>query len=98
LFIDGGFSQALIQRQNMTHTDESSIFFFNLLMGLLIALLFCLAAPYIAGFYKKPLLRDITFAMALNLFLSALGSIHTAMLTKELNFKTIAKVNASSMI
>ena len=92
LFIDGGMSQALIQRQNTTHIDESSIFFLNLLMGLVIALVLCLSAPLIVGFYKEPILREIIFAMALSLFINAFGSVHTSLLTKNLNFKVIAKV------
>lgn len=92
LFIDGGMSQALIQRKNVTHTDASSIFFLNLIMGLVIALALCLSAPLIVGFYKEPILREIIFAMALSLFINAFGSVHTSLLTKNLNFKVIAKV------
>src|SRR3989337_795717 len=33
VFIDSGFSSALIQRQNTTLTDESTVFYFNLGMG-----------------------------------------------------------------
>ena len=92
LFIDGGLSQGLIQRQNATHTDESSIFYLNLLMGLLVGLILCLAAPWIAKFYHEPILQDITYVMALSLFVNAFGSVHTSILTKNLNFKVIAKV------
>lgn len=92
LFIDGGLSQALIQRQNVSHTDESSIFFLNLLMGLLVALVLCFSAHLISTFYKAPVLRDITYVMALGLFINAFGSVHTSLLTKNLNFKVIAQV------
>jgi O-antigen/teichoic acid export membrane protein len=92
IFIDSGFSSALIQRQTITHTDESTVFFFNLGMGAVVALLLCLAAPWIAAFFKQPILIYLSYAMALNLFLSALASIHITLLTKEMNFKTIAKV------
>jgi O-antigen/teichoic acid export membrane protein len=91
LFIDSGFSQALIQRQNTTRVDESTIFFFNLIMGALVALALCAAAPWIAAFYKQPILREILYLMALNLFISSLGAIHTTLLTKELKFKIIMK-------
>ena len=92
LFIDGGLSQALIQRQNVSHTDESSIFFLNLFMGLLVALVLCFSAPWISTFYKTPILRDITYVMALGLFINAFGSVHISLLTKNLNFKVIAQV------
>lgn len=92
LFIDSGFSSALIQRQDTTHTDESTVFFFNLGMGALMALALCAAAPWIATFFELPILQNLTYVMALNLFIGAFGSIHNTLLTKTLNFKTIMKV------
>ena len=94
LFIDGGFSQALIQNQSTTHEEESSVFLFNLLMGVLISIGLCLLAPVIAKFYGMPILRSLTFAMAANLALNALGSVHNALLVKKLGFSVLAKVGA----
>jgi len=96
IFIDGGFSSALIQKQNTTRIDESTVFYFNLAIAILASLLLCALAPWIAVTFEKPILRYLSYAMAINLFVNALGSIHTALLTKELNFKTIAKVGAAA--
>jgi len=98
VFIDSGFSSALIQRQNITHTDESTVFFFNLGMGAVTALLLCAAAPWIAGFFKQPVLQYLTYAMAFNLFVGASGSIHSTLLSKEMNFRTMAKVGVVSSV
>lgn len=98
LFIDGGFSQALIQRKAVSRVDESSIFYFNLIIGAVVAASLCAMAPWIAGFYDQPVLREIIYAMALNLFIGAFGSIHTAILTKCLDFKTIARVGAVATV
>jgi O-antigen/teichoic acid export membrane protein len=92
IFIDSGLSAALIQRQNTTHTDESTVFFFNMGMGALMAMLLCLLAPWIATFFQQSILVYLTYAMAFNVFLNAFGSIHVTLLTKEMNFRTIAKV------
>ncbi|RMG97586.1 MAG: lipopolysaccharide biosynthesis protein, partial [Chloroflexi bacterium] len=92
LLIESGFSQALIQRQDSTHADESSIFFFNLMMGAVVAVLLCLASPGVAAFYAQPLLEPMTCWMALNLFINTFGGIHTALLQKELDFETLTKV------
>lgn len=90
--IDSGFSSALIQRQNTTHTDESTVFFFNVGMGVLAGLLLCAAAPSIAAFFKQPVLKYVTYAVALDLAVGALGSVHKTLLAKALDFKTTAKV------
>ena len=94
VFVDSGFSAALVQRQDITHTDESTVFWSNLTIGALVALALWAAAPAIASFYALPLLVPLTAVMALNIFLSALGSIHGTLLTKRLDFRTQMKVGA----
>lgn len=90
-FIDGGFSSALIQRQDITHADESTVFWFNLAMGAMMAGALLAVAPGIAEFYARPILEPLTAVMAANVFMSALGSIHATLLTKRLDFRTQMK-------
>jgi teichuronic acid exporter len=97
-FVDSGFAAALIQRQDVTHTDESTVFWFNLLMGALVALGLWGAAPFIAGFFALPILVPLMAVLALNIFLSALGSIHGTLLTKRLDFRTQMKVAAFATV
>jgi O-antigen/teichoic acid export membrane protein len=98
VFIDSGFSSALIQRQNTTHTDESTVFFFNFGIGAVAALLLCAAAPWIAAFFKQPVLRHLTYVVALSFPIGALGSVHSTLLTKKLDFKTYAQVGLVSSL
>lgn len=93
-FVDSGFSAALIQSQDVTHTDESTVFWFNLGTGTLMASGLWLLAPWFADFYRMPILIPLTGILALNLFVSALGSVHSTLLTKRLNFKTPMKIGA----
>ncbi len=51
VFVDSGFSSALIQHQNTTITDESTVFFFNLGMGAIVAVALSLSAPWVAIFF-----------------------------------------------
>ena len=98
IFIDSGFSSALIQRQGTTHADESTVFFFNLGMGTMTAVLLCVAAPWIALFFEQPELQYLSYAMAFSLFVGAFGSIQTTLLSKEMNFKATAKVGLVSSV
>lgn len=98
VFIDGGFSSALVQRQNTTQADESTAFFFNIAMGAVSGMMLCAAAPWIAAFFTQPVLQSLSYVMAFNLFVGSLGAIHTALLTKEMNFKTTAKVGTVSSV
>jgi O-antigen/teichoic acid export membrane protein len=97
-FIESGFGQALIQKKDATHVDECSIFYFNILVGILAAGLMCLAAPWIADFYKQPLLTPLTRVLSLNLIISSFGLVQTALLTKHIDFKTQLKVSIIAMI
>lgn len=91
-FVDSGFSSALIQCKETTRADESTVFWFNLMMGAVMTLLLWFFAPLIAEFYKLPILIDLTRVLALTIVINSLGSVHQTMLTKSLDFKSIMKV------
>jgi O-antigen/teichoic acid export membrane protein len=74
------------------------VFYFNLFMGAITTALLCVAAPLIADFFGYAELRYLTYAMAFSLFVGAFGSIHSTLLSKEMNFKTAAKVSLGSSV
>lgn len=97
VFVNSGFGQALIQKQDTTHVDECSIFYFNILISFLAAGLLCLAAPWIAAFYKQPLLTPLTRVMSLNLIINAFGIVQITLLKKRIDFKTQLKVSVIAL-
>jgi len=96
--VDSGFGTALIQKQDATHTDESTVFWFNLVVGLVMAGALFFAAPLIAGFYNVPLLKPITRVFSLNLIISSFGIVQDALLIKELAFKRRMKAALVSVV
>lgn len=97
-FIDSGFGQALIQKLDADHIDESSIFYFNIFVGVGVATLICLSAPWIAMFYNMPLLAPITYLLSLNLVINAFGIVQTSLLTKHIDFRTQMKASMIATI
>jgi teichuronic acid exporter len=98
VFIDSGFSQALIQKQERTKKDISTVFSFNLIISLLcFSILFCIA-PLIANFYQEPELTGLLRIMSFSLLLNALFSLPITLLTIDLNFKEIAKITLISTV
>lgn len=93
-FVDGGLPAALIQRQDVTHTDESTVFWFNFGAGALAAVLLWLAAPAIAAFYDRPVLVPLTGVLAISLFVGGIGSVHKTLLIKRLDFRKLLKIGA----
>jgi O-antigen/teichoic acid export membrane protein len=92
-FIDSGFSNALIRKQDRTETDFSTVFYFNIGVGLFFYLLLFLASPFIARFYNTQILKDITKVIALNLVFNSLAVVQRAKLTILVDFKTQAKIS-----
>lgn len=97
-FVNSGFGQALVQKRNVTHIDECSVFYFNIFLGFLVAGLLCLAAPWISGFYRQPLLITLIYALSLNLIINAFGLLQVTLLTKNINFKIQLKVSVIAAI
>lgn len=91
VFIDSGFASALIQKKDRNETDYSTVFYFNIVLGVLFYLLLFFTAPLIARFYKQPELINITRILGINVILISLAVIQRAKLTVIVDFKTQAK-------
>ena len=97
-FIDSGFATTLIQKQDCTQADYSSVFYFNVLIGGVVYLLFFFGAPFIEAFYNFEGLALVTRVYSLNLFINSFAMVHRVILTKELKFKKIALITFLSSI
>lgn len=87
-FIDSGFGNALVHKQDRTDEDFSTIFYFNLAVSIFFFVILWLSAPAIASFYKTPLLADVTRAISCTLVINAFRAIHETQLRINLDFKT----------
>lgn len=88
--IDGGFSQALIQKKIIDEKDRSSVFYFQLFITSLIYVVFYFSAPYIAQFFGEEQLTDLGRVIGITFFTHALVAVQTALLMKELDFRILA--------
>ena len=99
LFVDSGFSGALIQRKAPTDTDYSTVLYFNLGVSVLIYCILWLSAPLIdslfnAGGALVPLAR----VMFLTFVLNATAIVQTNRLMKQMNVRMIAVSNAVGLV
>ncbi|WP_291964830.1 lipopolysaccharide biosynthesis protein, partial [Maribacter sp.] len=98
VFIDSGFSKALIQKQDRTNEDISTVFYFNLLVALICYLTLWISAPLISDFYNIPKLDNLLKVLSISLFFNALFAIPNTLLSIDMNFKSITKVNFISTV
>lgn len=91
--IDSGFSQALIRKQDISDIDNSTVFYFNIGVGIILYLILFFSAPLIASFYNEPQLIPLTRVVGLSLVFISLTVVQRALLTVNLDFKTQAKAS-----
>jgi len=98
LFKDFGLSSAAIQRATVTEEQISTLFWINILVGALLALLSVALAPAIAFFYHEPRLFAVTAVMAAGFLFNAAGVQHSALLQRQMRFTAMAVINTVGLI
>lgn len=98
VIVDSGFGKALIRKKDLKDEDNSTVFFSNLIIAILLysALFFC--APYIAKFYNTTELVSVTRVLCLLIVFNSLAIVPKAIFTRSLDFKTQAKASLLSAI
>lgn len=97
-FIDSGFTQALIRKKDCSQADYSTVFYFNLLIGVFFYFVLFFSAVAISKFYKEPQLKLIVQFMGLGLIINAFSIVQRARLTKRIDFKLQTKITIVASI
>lgn len=98
VFVDSGFSRALIQRQDRTEKDFSTVLIFNVLTGVFLYFVLFFVSPAIADFYDTPELVSLQRVFFLIIILNSLTVVQSAKLQIAVDFKSIALINAVATI
>lgn len=98
VFIDSGFSSALIRKPDLTEKDLSTAFYFNIIIGFVCYIILFFASPFIADFYNTPILSDLLKVSALATIFNPLGTAQQTILTKKIDFKTQARISLIASI
>jgi len=93
VLLNFGFGSALVQRQRATPVDLSTVFWFNLAVGVVLTVLFAASAPLVAAFYARDELTAVTSVLAINFVLLAPSIVQRTMLHKDLRFRGLAVVD-----
>lgn len=96
--VDSGFSQALIRKQNRTETDNSTVFYFNIVVGALLYFILFAIAPWVADFYDSPELTALMRVVCLSVVFNSFVVVQRALLTVNIDFKTQAKASLTAAI
>lgn len=94
----GGFSSALIRKKNIEDKDYSTVFIFNFLVSIALYVLIYAGAPYIASFFGEPILKALARVVALVIVFHSFGLVQTAILKRNIDFKSLALINILSTL
>lgn len=98
LFIDSGFSFALLQRKQPSNIDYSSVFWFNLGVASFFYVILWLIAPWISSLFGgKEELISLSRVMFLTFIINSLAIVQTNRLMKQMNVRPIAIANFLSL-
>lgn len=98
IFIDSGFSEGLMRKQDCNRDDYTSVFWFNLFVSIVVYWLLYFLAPFITVYFNMPGLTVVSRVFFLSIPLNALNLIQVTILNKKLDFKKIAKYTIFSSV
>jgi len=97
-FGGNGFTEAIIQRETITHRMVSTLFWINITISTGLTFLFMLMAPFLVWFYKEPEVGKLTIGVALSIICAGLSTIHMAILRRNMSFYVTSGISILAML
>jgi len=85
-----GFTEYIIQKEELTHRELSTIFWLHGLISVCTMALFMATAPLLSAFYKEPAVKSVAIVMSLGIVIQMLSTHHLALLKRNMEFRKIA--------
>lgn len=100
IFVNCGFSMALIQKKNLQHIDVCSVFYFNVISSCLIYLFLFFVAPIVANFFRQPEVSSIMRISSFSMVVGAIGAVHNTLFARELEYRkpTVRNLFVAAMV
>ena len=98
VLIEGGFSQALVRKQDLKDEDIATAFYYSMLVGIFLYVILFVLSPFIAVFYEQPVLTKLVRITALLFVITPINTPQTVLLQRRLNFKTPARISVINKV
>lgn len=89
-FADSGFSLALVRKKDNNPEDYSTVFYCNLVISLLCYGLLFVGSPYVAEFFRTPVIGPVLRVQSLTVILNSIMAVYVAKVTVALDFKALS--------
>lgn len=91
VFVDSGFSAALIRKRDVEQAEYSAVFFFNIFIAVALYVLLLAVTPLLARYYDSDIMLRLGPVLFLLVPVNALANIQNTILTRWFDFKSISK-------
>lgn len=98
VFVDSGFTSALIRKTDRTESDLVTAFYYNIAMAGLCYFALYISAPLVADFYQQAELQILLRILGLAVLINAFTLIPRVKLNVAMDFKTQAKISVLSVL
>lgn len=92
-FLDMGISNAIIHKQEISHEQLSTLYWVNVLAGIVLFTIVCAVAPLVASFYHEPELTLLTILVGVTFLIQPFGQQFMVLWQKEMRFAEMAKID-----
>jgi O-antigen/teichoic acid export membrane protein len=93
-----GFTELVMQREELTDSLASNLFWINLGVGAILTLAFASSGRLLALFYHNSAVVQVTEGMSLTIGIGCLGYIHLGLLQRAMQFRTTAIISFSAQV
>jgi len=88
-----GFTEFIMQREELTDSLASNLFWINLGVGTILTLAFASSGRLLALFFHNSTVVRVAQGMSLTIVIGCLGYVHTALLQRAMHFRTTTVIN-----
>jgi len=81
-----GFTEAVIQFEEIDHNTASNLFWLNSVAGFILAIAFAASGSLLARFYRAPLVANVAMGLSPGILIAATSVIHIALLKRAIHF------------
>ena len=97
-FSEIGFGAALIQSQSVKSKHFSTVFFANIVIGILLTIVGILISWPSALFFKTPQLQPVVAVLSIGFIINSFSLTHVAIAQKKMRFRDLAVKDISSSL
>ena len=98
LFTNMGLGASIIHKRDSTQKQLSSLYWLNISLSLLTFITIQLTATFAAKFYNQEELINLIRVASLNILIFPIFIVHYKIFERDLEFKTISKINLSGTL